>query len=73
MRCAACNELFTTANSCKDGEETTFTTGMLCICVHCGTILRVVSPAESRIADSEIDDIPQEAYDIAFQILTTGR
>ena len=72
MNCAACTEKFTTANSCKGGKEVPFKRGMICICIHCGTILCIVSPAESVIADPDIHDIPQEAYDIACKIVYSG-
>jgi hypothetical protein len=67
--CAACTADFQQATSVKSGCETPFKPGMIVVCIHCGTILRIVSPGESRVADPEIDNIPQEAFDIACEIV----
>jgi hypothetical protein len=69
MKCAACHEEFETARRAEDGKLAAFEADMICVCVLCGTILYVVSPGESRIADHATDDIPQTAYTIAYNIL----
>ena len=67
--CAACSKEFQQAINVDSGTETPFKQGMIVICVHCGTILCIVSPGESVIADPDIHPIPQEAYDIACNVI----
>jgi hypothetical protein len=69
MQCAGCHETFETARRSEDGTLCVFEAGSICICVVCGTILYIVSPGESRIADIEEDEIPKTAYEIAYNIV----
>jgi hypothetical protein len=67
--CAACGLDFQQAYNAASNKSVPFEAGMVVVCVRCGTILVLVSPGESRIADNVEDDIPAKAYMIAYDVV----